>query len=59
MYFELKKPPRKGVKKDFNEELEKSVEDKSSLNTSISTQFAPLTWQIIGLKRAITITVRF
>ena len=54
-----KKPPRKGVKKDFNEELEKSVEDKNSINISTSTQFAPHTWQIIDLKRAMLLTVRF
>ena len=52
-------PPRKGVKKDFNEELEKSVEDKNSINISTSTQFAPHTWQIIDLKKAMLLTVRF
>ena len=53
-----KKTPREGVKKDFNEELKKSVEDKNSINTSTSTQFAPHTWQITGLKRAMLLRTR-
>ena len=37
--------PNKRVKKMSEEELDKSVEDQKSINTSRSTQFALRTWQ--------------
>ena len=37
--------PNKRVKKMSEEELDKSVEDQKSVNTSRSTQFALRTWQ--------------
>ena len=58
LHFEVKKLPKRELKKHFNEELEKNVEDKNSINTSTSTQFAPHTWQIIGLKRVMLLRTR-
>ena len=58
LHFEVKKLPKRELKKHFNEELEKNVEDKNSINTSTSTQFAAHTWQIIGLKRVMLLRTR-
>jgi len=50
--------PNKRVKKMSEEELDKSVEDQKSINTSRSTQFALHTWQTY-LANFITVTLNF
>ena len=45
--------PKKRVKKMSEEDLDKSVEDQKSINTSRSTQFALRTWHFA------TVTLNF
>ena len=52
--------PNKRAKKMSEEELDKSVEDQVSINTSRSTQFALRTWQTWPeLADLITVTLNF
>ena len=50
IYFE-NETPNKRVKKMSEEDLDKSVEDQKSINTSRSTQFTLRTWQT-GLEQS-------
>ena len=58
LYFELKNLPERELKKTSSRNSKKVLKTKVVLNTSMSTQFARHTWQIIGLKKAMLLRTR-